>query len=216
MIGSLVLYRGPGDPRFARNDEHRLASVLPAFAAALQCHGPAVADNRHASPGAHRLLLMAEGGASREALSKPLDLLAGRLLPMLLVRLREQARRPLRAVGEPAPSITHETPAGQFVVSASLLRALDPGHEPLAQVTLQRLEPHAVALQRALRALPLTAGQRAVCRELVDGHSQADIGTRLGVGTATVVDHVRKAYLALNVRSVLELRALVDQRMGRV
>jgi DNA-binding CsgD family transcriptional regulator len=236
LIGSLVLYRGPGDARFTRDDERRLASLLPALAEGLQCNGPAVADNRHiaspepaqtllltlqgqvrhASPGAHRLLLMAEGGASREALSKPLDLLAGRLLPMLLVRLREQASRaPLPGSSFPAPSITHETAAGQFVASARLLRAVDPGHEPLAQVTLQRLEPHAVALQRALRALPLTAGQMAVCRELVLGHSQADIATRLGVATATVVDHVRKAYQALDVRSALELRVLVDSRIGQ-
>ena len=113
------------------------------------------------------------------------------------------------------PSITHETAAGQFVASASLLRALYPGHEPLAQVTLQRLEPHAVALQRALRSLPLTAGQMAVCRALVQGHSHIDIGQRLGVTPATVVDHVRKAYQALDVRSALELRAVVDRRMGQ-
>ncbi len=235
LIGSLVLYRGPGDPRFTRDDERRLAGLLPALASGMQCNGPAVADNRHvaspepaqtllmtlqgqvrhASPGAHRLLLMAEGGASRDTLSKPLDLLAGRLLPMLLMRLREQARGAVPSGSGPMPSITHETAAGQFVASASWLRALEPGHEPLAQVTLQRLEPHAVALQRALRSLPLTAGQMAVCRELVQGHSQADIGTRLGVATATVVDHVRKAYQALDVRSALELRAVVDSRIGR-
>ena len=73
-----------------------------------------------------------------------------------------------------------------------------------------------MALQRALRSLPLTAGQMAVCRELVQGHSQADIGRRLGVATATVVDHVRKAYQALDVRSVLELRAVVDGPVGKV
>ena len=235
LIGSLVLYRGPGDPRFTRDDERRLASVLPAFAAALQLGGPAVADNRHlaspepaqtllltlqgqiqhASPGAHRLLLMAEGGASRDSLSKPLDLLAGRLLPMLLARLGEQRRCQPVLGSAPPPSITHETAAGQFVASGVLLRALNPGHEPLAQITLQRLEPHAVALDRALRALPLTAGKMAVCRALVQGQSHADIGKHLGVAPATVVDHVRKAYQALDVRSALELRVVVDRRMGQ-
>lgn len=234
LIGSLVLYRGLGDPRFTREDERRLASVLPSFAAGLQASGPAVANDRHvaspeppqtllltlqgqvvhASAGAHRLLLMAEGSASRETLSKPLNLLAGRLLPMLLLRLREQARSGPVPGSAPPPSITHETPAGQFVASGCLLRALNPGHEPLAQITLQRLEPHAVALERALRALPLTAGQRAVCRDLVQGRSHAAISQRLGVAPATVVDHVRKAYLALDVRSVLELRAVVERRIG--
>ena len=235
LIGSLVLYRGPQDPRFTRDDERRLAAVLPALAAGLQHGGQAVADKRHvastepaqtllltlqgqvlhASPGAHRLLLMAEGGASRESLSKPLDMLAGWLLKVLLARLREQARCLPAQGGAPSPSITHETPAGQFVASGCLLRALNPGHEPVVQITLQRLEPHAVALERALRALPLTAGQMAVCRELVQGRSHADIGRHLGVAPATVVDHVRKVYQALDVRSALGLRAVLERHLGR-
>lgn len=233
LLGSLVLYRAPGDPRFTLDDERRLAAVLPAFAAGLQGCGPAVADDRHvpspeppesllltlqgqvchASPGAHRLLLMAEGGASRDSLSKPLDLLAGRLLPMLLQGLRAQARAQAGQATAPPPSITHETAAGQFVASGRLLRPLAEGHPPLAQVTLQRLEPHRVALERALRALPVTAGQLAVCRHLVHGRTHGEIGHHLGVAPATVVDHVRKVYQALDVRSALELRAAVDRRI---
>ena len=236
LIGSLVLYRSPGEACFSAEDERCLASVLPAFAAALQASGPAVADDRHvpgpepaetllltlqgqvchASPGAHRLLLMAEGGASRATLSRPLDMLAGRLVPMLLARLRQQVSGP-GAVAlasppslAPPPSITHETPAGQFVASGLLLRALHEDRQPLAQITLQRLEPHRVALERALRALPVTPGQMAVCRHLYHGHTQDQIGQRLGVATATVVDHVRKLYLALDVRSALELRTVLD------
>ena len=238
LLGSLVLYRAPGDPRFTPDDERRLATVLPAFAAGLQAGGPAVADDRHvpspepaesllltlqgqvchASADAHRMLLMAEGGASRDSLSKPLDLLAGRLLPMLLARLREQARAAAGHAWAPPPSITHETAAGQFVACGRLLQALGEGQPPLAQVTLRRQEPHRVALQRALRALPLTTGQAAVCRQLYLGHSHGQIGQQLGVASATVVDHVRKVHRALDVRSALELRALIDgpiQASGR-
>jgi DNA-binding CsgD family transcriptional regulator len=233
LIGSLVLYRAPGDPRFTLDDERHLAAVLPALAAGLSS-SPAVADNRHvpspdppetllltlqgevchASPGAHRLLLMAEGGASRQSLSKPLDLLAGQLLPMLLSRLRQQLH-PGGPGQAPPPSITHETAAGQFVATGRVLRPLHPGPAPLAQVTLQRLEPHRVALERALRNLPLTPGQAAVCRELVDGRTHAQISQHLGVAPATVVDHVRKAYQALDVRSTLELRAVVEGRIAK-
>lgn len=234
LMGSLVLYRAPGDPRFTREDERHLSAVLPDFAAALEAQGPAVADDRHvpshqppqtllltlagevchASPGAHALLLMAEGGASRDALTRPLDALAGRLLPMLMAKLREHARSPHLEATAPPPSITHETPAGQFVASGTLMRALQ-GGAPLAQVTLRRLEPHRVALARALRGLPLTPGQAAVCRELYHGRSHADIGQRLGVATATVVDHVRKTYDQLDVRSSLELRARLDALIER-
>ena len=241
LIGSLVLYRGPGEARFTAEDERRLAAVLPALAAGLQAGGPARADDRHvpslepaetllltlqgqvhyASPGAHRLLLMAEGGASRETLSRPLDALAGRLLPTLLKRLREQVPAHLLAAPslQPAmprshpPTITHETAAGQFVASGRLLHAWQAAHAPWAQVTLQRLEPHRIALERALRALPVSPGQMAVCRLLYQGHTQEQVGLQLGVTSATVVDHVRKVYQALDVRTALELRAVVDQRI---
>ena len=80
-----------------------------------------------------------------------------------------------------------------------------------AWCTLRRLEPHRVALERALRALPLTPGQMAVCRELYHGRSHAQISGQLGVAPATVVDHVRKVYQTLDLRSTLELRARVDR-----
>lgn len=101
---------------------------------------------------------MAEGGASRQSLSKPLDLLAGQLLPMLLSRLRQQARS-ASAERAPPPSITHETAAGQFVATGRVLQPLHPGPAPL--------------------------------------------------------DHVRKAYQALDVRSALELRAAVEGRIAK-
>jgi DNA-binding CsgD family transcriptional regulator len=233
LLGSLVLYRSPGEVRFSAHEERRLAAVLPAFAAALQTGAGARPDESHvpspeppetllltlqgevchASPGAARLLLMAEGGPSRETLSRPLDALAGRLLPALMARLQHQhgehaAADVLRRTE--APSITHITGSGHYVVQGRLLRPHHPAGEALVQVTLRRLEPHRVALERALRALPLTPGQTAVCRLLYRGHSHGVIGAQLGVAPATVVDHVRKLYRAVEVRSTLELRSRLD------
>ncbi len=240
LLGSLVLYRGPGERRFTRDDEERLAAVLPAFAAGLAAAGPAVADDRHvpspeppetllltldgtlchASEGAQRLLLMAAGGASRDRLSRPLALLADPLLSMLLLRLRDRAAQQATPDGRaavalaPPPSIVHETPAGQFVARGELLRPAQGESPPLAQITLRRLEPHRVALERALRALPITAGQIAVCRGLYAGLTQAEIGRRLGVAPATVIDHTRKVYRTLDIGSQSELRDVLDTRIG--
>lgn len=240
LLGSLVLYRGPGEVRFTRLDEERLAAVLPALAAGLAAAGPAVADDRHvpspqppetllltldgtlchASDGALQMLLMAAGGASRDRLSRPLTLLGEPLLSMLLLRLRDRAALQAQPGGRaavalaPPPSFVHETAAGQFVARGELLRAQQGDGAPLAQVTLRRLEPHRVALERALRALPITAGQIAVCRGLYAGLTQAEIGRRLGVAPATVVDHTRKVYRALDIGSQSELRDAVDTRIG--
>lgn len=235
LVGSLVLYRGPGETRFTPRDELHLAAVLPAIAAALQMHGAARCDDRHvfspdapetllltlagelchASPGADRLLLMAQGGASPERLAQPGYPCHWPLLAMLLARLREHAAANAAQLLAPPPSIVHETTAGQFVASGVLLRARRAGEPPLAQVTLRRLEPHRVALERALRCLPLTPGQAAVCRGLYGGHTHAQIGQQLGVAAATVIDHVRKAYRTLDLNSAHELRALLDARIAR-
>ncbi len=249
LVGSLVLYRAAGAPRFTLHDERQLAAVLPALGEGLQAAGRAAragtGDRQvpspdppesllltlqgqisHASAGAHRLLLMAEGGAARHSLCKPLDQLAGGLLSLLLARLQVQWRAPLPAQAHAAEagtqqtlqtpaSITCETAAGAFVASGVLLRPLHGGGAPMVQVTLRRLEPHRVALERALRALPLTAGQTAVCRQLLLGHTHSQIGQALGVAETTVVDHVRKLYRALDLRSALDLRALMDARVAR-
>ena len=241
LVGSLVLYRAAGEPRFTLQDERLLAAVLPALGAGLQAAGRAALagpDDRHvpspdpaesvlptlqgqichASAGAHRLLLMAEGGAARQSLCKPLELLAGGLLSLLLAQLQAQARAAdaggaLQTLRPPS-SVTHETAAGQFVASGVLLRPVRSGDATMAQVTLRRLEPHRVALERALRALPLTAGQAAVCRQLLQGHTHSHISQALGVAPATVVDHVRKLYRALDLRSALDLRALMEARVA--
>lgn len=235
LLGSLVLYRGPQDAAFTPADRHRLGRALPLLAQALEDtaaspqpatddpHVPAPepaetllltldGQARHASPGALRLLLMAGGGASREALSRPLQDLGGPLLPALLARLRQAPAAP--AV------VSHTGAAGRFVASGCVLQPVAglgaPGAgPPLVQLSLRRHEPHRVALERALRHLPITPGQMAVCRALYQGQPQARIGQVLGVAPSTVVDHVRKVYRALDLHSVLDLRALLDTRIAR-
>lgn len=251
LLGSLVLYRGPGDPRFTRNDEQRLTQVLAPLAAAISSAGgplPAAERHvpapeppetlllaldgtlRHASAGAFKLLWQAEGGIRPGHLDRSTTPPGRPLLGLLLSRLRESGAGPTaRGQGLATPAcaaaaaatVTHTTPAGQLLATATLLAPVPPpgpapgaALEPLVHVSLRRLEPHRVALERALRRLPLTAGQAAVCREVHAGRTHAEIATRLGVAPATVVDHVRKLYRSLALRNTHELRARLESEIA--
>lgn len=242
LLGSLVLYRSPGDAAFNADEMRRLDKLLPMLAQALEADAPGHADELHvpapelaetllltpdgqvchASPGAWRWLLMAGGGASRDALSRPALALGGPLLPQALASLQGRSApgsAPVRPI-----AVSLDRPAGRFVATGQRLQPVGlPGagvgpaaapQQPLVQLSLRRHEPHRVALERALRSLPVTPGQMAVCRALYQGQAQAGIGQRLGVAASTVVDHVRKAYRALDLNSAHELRALLDQRIA--
>lgn len=231
LLGSLVLYRAPGDPAFTAAERQRLARQLPLLAQALErgeaAAAPTAADEPHvpapgpaetllldvdgrpghASAGAWQLLLMAAGGASADALQNMAQQPGGPLLQALQAQLR---RRPDRLA-----QVQHDCRAGRLVATGQQLAALPgtPG-PPLVLVTLRRHEPRRVALERALRNLPLTPGQAAVCRALDGGASQTQIARTLGVAPSTVVDHLRKAYRALDLHSAQELRALLDRRIA--
>jgi len=263
LLGSLVLYRGPGDPRFTAADAQRLQALLPALAQGLEAGASGVsraaADEPHlpspepaetllltldgvachASAGAWRWLLMASGGASREALSQPALAMGGPLLAQVLAqvlaRLRaqqpQQPQQPQRgqwadAEGQadradaapalPPVQVAQTTTAGRFIATGQLLLPTGSSSAmPLVQISLRRHEPHRVALERALRGLPVTPGQMAVCRALYRGEPQTSLAQRLGVSASTVIDHVRKAYRSLDLHSAQELRALLDTRIAR-
>ncbi|MEN9631229.1 MAG: hypothetical protein RJA10_4457 [Pseudomonadota bacterium] len=243
LLGSLVLYRGPDDPDFTTADERLLADLLPLVARGLEWAPLGLGDTRHvpraeqpetllltldgctlqASAGAHRLLLLADDGLHQRSLSEPIDTVVARLLSGLLVPLRLQPGIAPAVAPRPAPTLTLLNAYGRFDASAALLRppagtagAPAGAAEPLVQVTLRCLEPMQVALSRALRALPITAGQAAVCRELYEGQAQPEIAQRLGVAPSTVADHVRKVYRLLDVTSAWDLRLLLDRRIGAV
>lgn len=234
LLGSLVLYRAPREPAFSTAERQRLARLLPSLAQALEQgeaatqtpasaaadepHVPAPgaaetllldADGRpgHASLGAWRLLLMAAGGASAAALDSLAQQPGGPLLQALQAQLRHRPDTPAQ--------VRHDSSAGRFVATGQRLAAL-PGTagQALVLVTLRRHEPRRVALERALRNLPLTPGQAAVCRGLDGGQSQAQIARTLGVAPSTVVDHLRKAYRVLDLHSAQELRTLLDRRIA--
>jgi hypothetical protein len=256
LLGSLVLYRGPHDAMFDTADEQLLSALLPSIARGLEPEdtparaagaandeifvaGPEPAETLmldpqgrllHASAGAMRLLLLADGGLSRHAFEQPAQDRVRRLLDRLTKAsgagraaggeapcLPSPALWPSLPRGGVGPSLTLINACGRFTAQAHGLWPVGgrpANHAPTGiQISLRRLEPHRVAVQRVLRELPLTAGQAAVCAALHRGRSHAQIAGELGVAPSTVVDHTRKLLRTLDVADGAALRSLIDRRV---
>jgi len=243
LIGSLVLYRGPGESIFGQAEERMLASLLPRIAAALErCPAAPAAlgtDQLHvasreptetllmdwqgqvlyASPGASRMLMLADEGLTPLAMSRSLPDLVKRLCGRLVVQLRERLAAGTTDMHKAWPSLTRINAYGRFDAHATPLRPADAAAYSQADMlllTVRRLEPRAVAVQRVLRELPISAGQASICAALVAGQAQTQIARDLGVAASTVVDHTRKLYRALDVCGAAELRDLVDRRLAGI
>lgn len=252
LLGSLVLYRGPGDETFTNDDECTLGVLLSAIGRALESAStpePGGADEAfasqpravegvllssggqalHATAGAQRLALLAGDGLTIAGVGDPIERLLECGFGSLLRRARRQldTGRPMQQ-GSSSTGAWPATPArpaverrtngyGRFDAFATPvwpLPAAGAAAEPMLQVTLQWAEPQRAACARALRQLPITAGQMLVCDGLLRGLPQPAIAAELGVSPATVVDHVRKVYTALDVGSTHELRSRVERCPG--
>jgi DNA-binding CsgD family transcriptional regulator len=212
-LGSLVLYRGPGEPCFTAAEEARLLPLLPHLAQALSRDAvPRCAPEQwqpapeaaevllldetgrlgHASAGARRLLQQADPGTGpgpQSAQPSAPALLAG-----------------LHAAAQDGPVTQWVDSAwGRFECSARRLDAVDGGASRWTQVQLRRFEPRELADERRLQGFELSSGQAAVARLLIKGLAQAEVAQRLGVAPSTAIDHIRKLYQRLGVRSVREL-----------
>lgn len=215
-LGSLVLYRGPQDPKFTR--EHELLAQQAAaylargleqaeplagameFAATptRRAHVTLDAQGRiaHVSTDALKLLMLAHGGVTPQAVSR---------VP------RREDFASLNALWRCPEDrkATVDNAWGRFVFETEAMWPVQPGQAPLLQVAIGHFEPQLVTLRRALDRLPLSATQREVCALVWRGDSQAQIARELNVAATTVADHVRKIYAKLDVHSAKELVARI-------
>lgn len=227
-MGSMVLYREPGDPAFTGEDEDLLASIIPYVARALES-GSALPQEfvtrrerrailslsgngqlLHLSRDAHKLLLLAHGGITPESASRTPDYSQFPTLGLLVDQIRRNDGASNRQVG-----FTIDNAWGRFIFEAEPLLAvapLVPGDSDAAiHVSIEHLEPKPIAWRRALDGSGLTIAQKEVCTLLKAGYSQPEIAAVLSVAPSTVADHVKKIYARLDVHSVRELCARLEE-----
>lgn len=228
-LGSLVLYRGPGERKFSRAEEALLARIVPYVARGLQaptaelggidyvarrdrrgilCLG-ADGELLHLSPEVLKLLLLSHGGVTPENASvSP----RREHFPTLTALWEQHRRSP--GLSRPGTSLSVENAWGRFLFESCPLQTLGLDRAPLLHITVQHHEPQGLALRRVLDNLALTPTQKDVCLLLRTGHSQLEIARLMAVSPSTVADHVKKIYARLDVHSVHELAGLIQRLVG--
>ena len=225
-LGSLVLYRGPGERKFNRAEEALLAQVVPYVARGLEaasaelgsveyvahrdrravlCLG-ASGDLVHLSPKALKLLLLSHGGVTPDSASR-----APRRDDFPTLTALWQHHQRAAGLSQPNVAMTVENAWGRFLFESCVLRPLESSGEQVIHVTVQHQEPQALAIRRVLDTLVLTPTQKEVCLLLRTGHSQAEIAKVMAVSDSTVADHVKKIYARLEVHSVHDLTNLIHR-----
>jgi DNA-binding CsgD family transcriptional regulator len=107
----------------------------------------------------------------------------------------------------PPAKIERTGGAGRFVFRGYRLQDLASGSDGgLVAIYLQHHLPLALSVELNAFAMRLSAQQRRVCVEVVQGASYAQIGAKLSIRESTVVDHVRRIYEAIGVHSLDELK----------
>ena len=128
-----------------------------------------------------------------------------RLLP-ILTRLCGNLRDAFTGREAPPPSVSLKSAWGLFLLRAYWLESLHAQEDGLVGITIERHEPLSLHLLRNMRASGLTERQRELCLLLFEGLSIPAVSKRLRVSQHTIVDHLKKIYLKLDVHNRDELR----------
>jgi DNA-binding CsgD family transcriptional regulator len=222
-LGAMLIYRGPGERRYSTDEMAIMASYLPYIAHGMQPRpalSPTAAESEergllivrspshvlHVSPQARTLCHFALDRPADTAGEPGVDQGMLPILTDLCARLHDAfAGRP-----SPPPVTSLNSPWGLFILRAYWLESMQPQEDGLVGVTIERYEPLALRLLRSMRASGLTERQRQLCLLLFDGLSLPAAAKRLRISQHTVVDHLKKIYLKLDVHSRDELRSRLE------
>jgi DNA-binding CsgD family transcriptional regulator len=222
-LGAILLYRAPGDPRYSPEEMRQMASFLPHIAHGMQSRpdlsgAAAGSEDRgllivqppshvlHVSPQARTLVHFALDRTPDSTGERGVD---DALLPVL-TGLCGHLRDTFAGRPSPPPTTSLKSPWGLFILRAYWLKSLQPQEDGLVGVTIERHEPLSLRLLRNMRASGLTARQRQLCLLLFDGMSIPATARRLNVSQHTIVDHLKKVYLKLDVHNRDELRSKLE------
>jgi len=225
-LGSLVLYRAPGEPKFTRTEERLFHQATAYLAHGIEEGERAAGVSNFSTTPARRELVTVDGHGKLVQLSS--DALKLLMLTHGGVTPASVSRRPRREDFETINSLwrQHEHSAGQnsgpkvrsvenawgrFVFEGVPMSPVHAGDLPMLHVAVTQFEPQFVSVRKALNRLPLSTAQREVCALLYRGDSQAHIARELNIATTTVADHVRKIYAKLEIHSVTQLSARIRE-----
>lgn len=207
--GALHLSRPEHSRPFSKSEQALLASFNPFLSLCLAHHAAAdrfiraelahlVIDERGRiqmhSPNAIRLLMLAGRGRGSS------EMKSGSVVPANLLQLATRLPRN-RSDATRGPSLQNVWGQFRFSVSPLLGSAIRDGGSALLLLEISREEPVEVRIMRSACLLGLTARQAELCVHLFRGSPYRAIASRMSIGQSTVVDHVRKTYIKLDVQS---------------
>ena len=179
-LGSLVLYRGPGERSFSREDEVLLEQASRYVARGLEVPSAGLvagefverrdrravlsldAEGRlcHLSPDALKMLLLSHGDVTPDNVGR-----THRREDFLTLSLLWQHHRRPGAPGHDGLVITVENAWGRFVYESTPMAPLGEGAAPMLHVGIRQQEPCGLGLRRALstRRCRLRSARSARC-----------------------------------------------------
>ena len=218
-LGALLVYRGPEERSYSSQEMRLMATFLPHIAHGMQPRpsligGTSETEERgllivrppahllYASPQARSLAHFALDRTPDGTGERGVD---ERLLP-ILTRLCGNLRDAFAGREASPPSASLKSAWGLFLLRAYWLESIEAQENGLVGVTIERHEPLSLHLLRNMRASGLTERQRELCLLLFEGLSIPAVSKRLRVSQHTIVDHLKKIYLKLDVHNRDELR----------
>lgn len=214
--GVLILYRERNAKPFSEKDKSCLASIIPTLSHALalrKAEKPSFLENKqqsgmlildheglikYADPiGQHLLFLLAHDEINARTVTYMHDN-TGPILKQLATRRIDQYNRHARVIMRP---MQIQNRWGLFILQGHLLHQFH-STDQLIGVTLQMGLPWQIQFLKAMQQTPsLSIKQREACLWRIEGLSQNNIASKMGVSPHSVNDFLKAVYRKLNVHN---------------